>query len=184
MLKKIIFKFLNFFMSFFFSKEYLKGRWFSGLTGYNWCFKTIVHCRLLRLGKNYPFPASHKVRISNWKKIYFDPEDIALFQSEGCYFQNFSANIYIGKGTFIAPNVGLITANHDLTDLKKHLPGKDIIIGERCWIGMNSVLLPGVKLADGIIVGAGSVVTKSFDEPGVIVCGNPAKILRAVNEKS
>ena len=184
MLKIIIFKFANILCSLFFPKKYLQGKWFKGLTGYNWCFKTIIHCRILRLGKNYPFPASYKIRISNWKNLHFDPEDIALFQSEGCYYQNFSANIYIGKGTFIAPNVGLITANHDLRDLTKHLPGQDIVIGKGCWIGMNSVLLPGVNLADGVIVGAGSVVTKSFSESNVIICGNPAKILRTVDEKS
>lgn len=94
----------------------------------------------------------------------FHPDDINNFQGFGNYYQNFTAKIIIGKGTYIAPNVGIITANHDPMDLDKHLPGKDVIIGENCWIGMNAVILPGVVLGPRTIVGAGSVVTHSFPE--------------------
>ena len=59
------------------------------------------------------------------------------FQGFGNYFQNFSAKIVIGRGTYIAPNVGIITVNHNLKNLDKHLPGKDVVISEKCWIGMN-----------------------------------------------
>lgn len=83
------------------------------------------------------------------------------FNAFGCYFQNFAAKIVIGKGSYIAPNVGLVTANHVLTDLEQHQPGKDIVLGKNCWIGMNSTVLPGVVLGDHTVVGAGSVVTKS-----------------------
>jgi len=50
-------------------------------------------------------------------------------------------------------------------------------LGERCWIGMNSIILPGVRLGDGTIVGAGSVVTHSFPGGQVMIAGNPAKII-------
>ncbi len=55
----------------------------------------------------------------------------------GKYFQNFSAPITIGRGTWIASNMGIITANHDPADLARHLPGKPVELGESCWIGMN-----------------------------------------------
>jgi acetyltransferase-like isoleucine patch superfamily enzyme len=60
------------------------------------------------------------------------------------------------------------------------LPGKDVIIGKKCWIGMNSVILPGVCLGDHTIVGAGSVVTKSFPDGNCIIAGNPARIIRVL----
>ena len=58
------------------------------------------------------------------------------------------------------------------------MPGKDIIIGKKCWIGMNSVILPGVVLGDHTIVGAGAVVTKSFVDGNCVIGGNPARIIR------
>jgi acetyltransferase-like isoleucine patch superfamily enzyme len=71
--------------------------------------------------------------------ISFHPDDLNNFQTFGCYFQCFSGSITIGRGTYIAPNVGIITANHDLLDPSRHLPGADVSIGEKCWIGMNVV---------------------------------------------
>ena len=41
---------------------------------------------------------------------------------------------------------------------------KDVVLGKYCWIGMNSVILPGVVLGDHTVVGAGSVVTKSLSK--------------------
>ncbi|MDQ9748285.1 acyltransferase, partial [Acinetobacter baumannii] len=62
----------------------------------------------------------------NWENIHFDVNDLSNFQKCGSYFQAASdAHIYIGSGTYIAGNVGIITANHDLNDLSLPAPGKD-----------------------------------------------------------
>ena len=50
-----------------------------------------------------------------------------------------------------------------------------ITIGSNCFIGAGTLVLLGVTLADNIIVAAGSVVTKSFQESNIIIGGNPAK---------
>ena len=92
------------------------------------------------------------------------------------------ADIYVGKGSYVAPNVGLITTNHDPEDPSKHLPGKDIRIGENCWIGMNAVVLPGVVLGDHTVVAAGAVVTKSFPEGYTVIGGVPAKKIRDISQ--
>ncbi len=96
----------------------------------------------------------------------------------GNYFQTYLATIHIGKGTCIAPNVGIITVGHDPRDLSKYLEDRDVFLGERCWIGMNSMILPGVKLGECTVVGAGSVVTHSFPEGHMTIAGNPAKIIK------
>ena len=49
------------------------------------------------------------------------------------------------------------------------------------WIGAGSIILNGIKIGNGAIVGAGSVVTKNV-EPNTIVCGNPARLLKKVIE--
>lgn len=78
--------------------------------------------------------------------------------------------------------MGLITTNHKKENLDEHEKGKNIVIGEKCWIGMNAVLLPGVVLGDNTIVGAGSVVTKSFPQGSCVIAGNPAQIVKTINK--
>ncbi len=56
-----------------------------------------------------------------------------------------------------------------------------IKIGNNCFIGQNTLILLGIELADNIIVAAGSVVTKSFKEKGIIIAGNPARKIGEVN---
>lgn len=58
-----------------------------------------------------------------------------------------------------------------------------IIIGHNVWIGESVIILPGVKIGDASIVGAGSVVTKDLDNHS-IYAGNPAKKIKCFDHKS
>lgn len=167
------------FLAIFFEKAQLKGRHFEqSYAGFIWAFKSLFHKNFLRLGRPMPWPTGNTCSISDPRKITFHPDDLNNFQSPGIYLQNFDAHIYLGKGTYIAPNVGIITANHKLSNLDEHDKGRDVNIGKYCWIGMNSVILPGVTLGDHTIVAAGSVVTRSFPEGAIILGGTPAKVLK------
>ncbi len=167
----------------FFKRKYMISRHFlyNNIEGAKWIYRSIIFQKILGINRSVPFPISHNVRISNYKNIEFDVDDLNNFQGFGCYFQNFDAMIKIGKGTYIAPNVGLITSNHDPLSLSTHLSGQGIIIGENCWLGMNSVILPGVQLGNGVIVGAGSVVNRSFTENNILIAGVPAVIKKRYN---
>ena len=55
-------------------------------------------------------------------------------------------------------------------------------IGNRVSIGSNATLLP-VEICDDVVIGAGSVVTRSITEPG-IYAGNPARLLRPLSPQS
>ncbi|MFD2044563.1 acyltransferase [Ornithinibacillus salinisoli] len=173
-------------MSCVYDKKFLKGRWFDNSTkGWRWCWRSVFMQKIIGYNRRIPFPVSHRNNVGNHRNLIFSSNDMNNFQNFGCYYQNFHGKIHIGDGTYIAPNVGLITQNHKIGDLDNHEEAKDIIIGKDCWIGMNSTILPGTVLGDGTIVGAGSVVTKSFPDGLCVIAGNPAKILRRldINEK-
>ena len=100
--------------------------------------------------------------------------------SSGNYIQA-KNGIYIDDYTNIGPNVGIISANHNVLNNKNHDNSKPIRIGKHCWIGMGAVILPEVELGDYTIVGANAVVTKSFQEGYCVIAGNPAKIIKQFN---
>ena len=166
-------------ISIFFDKKFIAGRYFEDThVGYVWAIKSILQRNILRLGQPLPWPVGLTCKITDPNKITFHPDDLNNFQSPGTYIQNFKAHIYLGKGSYMAPNVGIITANHKIDNLDEHEEGKDVVIGEKCWIGMNSIVLPGVTLGNKTIVAAGSVVTKSFPQGHVVIGGAPARILK------
>lgn len=84
---------------------------------------------------------------------------------------SFRAGIHIGEGSYIAFQARIMT--HDFTrGLYLHTR-----IGKNCFIGGQSLILPGITIGDGCIVGAGSVVTKDVPD-GCAVAGNPARIVK------
>ena len=96
-----------------------------------------------------------------------------------CYIQGFGG-IVMGDYTQVGPGVGIISLNHNPANVYDYQKEKfpSIKIGSYCWLGMHSVILPGVELGDFTIVGAGSIVTKSFLEGYCVIVGNPAKVVR------
>lgn len=102
-----------------------------------------------------------------------------LAQRGGCYIQG-QGRLFVGDYVAITQNCIIITANHDIYNHERHIY-KETIIGDHCWIGSNSCIMAGVVLGPRTIVGAGSVVTKSFPKGYCIVAGNPAKIVKELN---
>ena len=105
----------------------------------------------------------------------------------GCFIQQCCTffgrgGITIGNDVFIGPKVNLITINHDPDpDNRSATYGRPIVIEDKVWIGINSTILPGVKIGYGAIIGAGSVVTKDV-EPMTIVAGNPARVIKKIEK--
>lgn len=165
------------FFSMFYDNTYLRGKFFEEKRmGWIWALKGIPG-KILGNSKRVPWPVGKNTIVSNCNNIEFDNSSINVFQMPGCYFQCHKGKIVLGKNIHIAPNCGIITTNHDVYNPDKHVDGKDVIIGDKCWIGMNSVILPGVILGDNTIVGAGSVVTKSFQNGYCVIAGTPAKLV-------
>jgi acetyltransferase-like isoleucine patch superfamily enzyme len=95
--------------------------------------------------------------------------------------------IKIGKRCLIAANCQIFDdSGHDLSfsnvkerRYSKGIP-KTVIIEDDVWVGANCIILPGSKIGTGTIISAGSVVYGEIP-PGVIIAGNPAKIVRAAD---
>ncbi|MBC7389352.1 MAG: acyltransferase [Opitutaceae bacterium] len=100
---------------------------------------------------------------------------------KGCYIQG-KGGISIGDYTQIAPNVVIVSANHDVYDSRKHTAAP-VIIGKYCWIGAGAKIMPGVTLGDWTIVGAGAVVTKNFIHGHCIIGGVPAKMIKELEKE-
>ena len=60
---------------------------------------------------------------------------------------------------------------------------KPIEVGNNVWIGGNVVVLPGVKIGDNCVIGAGSVVVKDIPENSVAV-GNPCKVIKKIEQNN
>ncbi len=102
-------------------------------------------------------------------------------QRGGCYIQG-NGKLFIGDYVRIAQNVIITSDNHDPLNHKLKIK-KETIIGDYCWIASNACIMAGVVLGPRTIVGAGSVVTKSFPEGFCIIAGNPARLIRNIDRE-
>jgi maltose O-acetyltransferase len=103
---------------------------------------------------------------------------------EGVYF-NFNCvlldvcRIRIGARTLVGPAVQIYTPLHpmDATSRRQQEYGRPVDIGADVWIGGGAIILPGVRIGDRAVIGAGSVVTR--DVPAdVFAAGNPCRVIR------
>jgi maltose O-acetyltransferase len=92
--------------------------------------------------------------------------------------------IRIGDNCLIAPGVHIYTATHPLntnTRVSGAEYGKTVKIGDHVWIGGRAIINPGVNIGNKVVIASGSVVTKDVPDH-VVVGGNPAKIIKRIEE--
>lgn len=126
------------------------------------------------------------VRLSRYSLV--EAEGSAVLELDDDVFLNEGVKIVaaesvrIGEGTLFGPNACVYDHDHahDLSGVRYELTSAPVVIGKRCWIGANATITKGVSIADGVIVGAGSVVTSSLREPG-IYAGTPARLVKPLD---
>lgn len=90
--------------------------------------------------------------------------------------------VKFGDNVLIGPNCGFYTAGHPL-DYQTRNQGleyaKPIEVGDNVWIGGSVTVLPGVKIGNNCVIGAGSVVTKDIPENS-LAYGNPCRVVKSL----
>jgi maltose O-acetyltransferase len=82
----------------------------------------------------------------------------------------------IGAGVSVAPDVYLLSADHDPQSPDFAGRTAPVVIEDQAWLGTRAMVLPGVTVGRGAVVAAGAVVTKDV-APYTIVGGVPAKVI-------
>jgi maltose O-acetyltransferase len=120
-----------------------------------------------------PFHCDYGYNIYSGENVYFNVNCVVLD----------AMKVTIGDHVFFGPSVQIYTATHPLDAIERRKVefSKPVSIGNDCWIGGNSVILPGVTIGNGCVIGAGSVVTKNIPDNSLAV-GNPAKVIRELNK--
>jgi len=95
---------------------------------------------------------------------------------------NAAGEVTIGNDVLIGPNVTIYSQNHNYNKANHLIRDqgyniKPVIIGNNVWIAANATILPGVTIAENIVIGANSLVSKSLNKPGVYV-GSPVVFIK------
>ena len=99
----------------------------------------------------------------------------------GCYIDGRNG-IIIEENVWIGPNVSIISQNHSLTKYTNYKKANPIKIGKNSLLTTGCIILPEVELGEHTIVAAGAVVTKSFPEKNQVLAGNPAKVIKVIDD--
>lgn len=131
----------------------------------------------VRIAYNCDFKGNHNIYIGDDTQI-----------GPHCLFWTTRAKIQIGSKVLMGPNITIITGDHRIDISEKHiidvsddekLPENDadVVIEDGAWIAANVTILKGVRIGEGAVIAAGSVVTKNI-EPYVVAAGIPAKKIK------
>lgn len=120
-------------------------------------------------------PTQHLINMGLKVGSNFSRQEKCIIDHSHCWL------ISIGNNVTLAPRVTILA--HDAST-KKHLGytkiGK-VNIGNDVFVGSGSIILPNVSIGNRVIIGAGSIVTKNIPD-GVVVGGNPAKVICTLDE--
>lgn len=137
--------------------------------------------QLKSCGSNVKIP--HNVHIINPENVSVgDNTSISSFTTiYGRFF------VTIGKNCWVSSNVGISSYNHILDSDDRHRDmnedfkySKPVLIGDNVLISMNVCIVPGVKIGDNSVIGAGSVVVKNVPK-NELWAGVPARFIKKIN---
>jgi len=98
-----------------------------------------------------------------------------------CIWAGENSKILLGDNLLMGPGVCIFSGNHGMIKGQpmtfQERKEASIVIGDDVWLGAHSIITAGTHIANGVVVAAGAVVTRSITQEGVIIGGIPAKII-------
>ena len=89
------------------------------------------------------------------------------------------SNVYITNGCqFVTHDGGTLILRKDIPDLEITAP---IVVGDDVYIGLNTLILPGAKIGNRVIIGAGSIVSGIIPDDSV-AAGIPARVIKTLDQ--
>ena len=149
----------------------------------------LYNVRLLIWGNNNRIVIANQVRINRKCDLWIEDDGGEISIGEQCTFEDAhiavtepGSRVEIGRECLFAYGIDIRTGDsHSIIDPKtgeRTNYARDIVIGDHVWIAAHCSILKGVRLGRDSVVATRSVVTKPFDQEGIIVGGNPAKVLK------
>jgi acetyltransferase-like isoleucine patch superfamily enzyme len=140
--------------------------------------KTIIYIYDIVLCKFFPKFYLNNLGIKLGKNVRFYGINPGMFSTEP-WLISIGNNVYITNGCqFITHDGGTLILRDEVPDLELTAP---ISIGSNVYIGLNVTIMPGVKIGNRVIIGAGSIVAKDIPDNSVAV-GVPARVIKSVDE--
>lgn len=138
-------------------------------------FKSLFYFIFIRVN---PIGYVRYLGVSVGKNVHFYSLKPGMFSTEPWL-------ISIGNNVHITSGCQFVTHDGGTLVLRKYEPSLELTapikIGNDVYIGMNTIILPGVTIGDNVVVGAGSVVSKSL-LGGAVYAGVPARKIRSIEE--
>lgn len=146
---------------------------------------TIRSLGLIKVGKNCRFGRYSTIELFN------SDSELSIgdgFRSNSYLHIGVQSSVVIGKNVLVASGVYISDHSHGaysnfessdpfIAPVHRQLFAAPIVIGDNVWLGEKVAILPGVRVGNGVIVGAGAVVTKDIPDYSIVV-GVPAKVIK------
>ncbi len=150
------------------------------------CVLNQVYIRIR--GKNNRLELAERVRFTRGGEIWLEDEGSQVYigQDTTIVQAHLSAiegtTLRIEEGCLFAYQIEVRTGDsHSILDAAtggRLNPSADVVIGPRVWIGARALVLKGARVPPDSVVAAAAVVTRPFEEPGVVLAGHPARIVK------
>lgn len=138
---------------------------------------------LVKFDKNCKIQGLRVLVLGNHNEIYFKKHVIVNASCNQPTVINCvgGKKIEIGEDCLLSNNIEIHTSDyHGVYDRfgKRINHEKDVKLGKHVWIGLGCKILKGSEIADGCIVGAGTIISGKYNRENVIICGCPGKVIK------